>query len=203
MDEPRTLAKRSERARRCLLSPGRLAAEHHPTAARPDPVMRFLRDTSAASFVSFRCPAVMAARARFDVVYHLLSPRKNLPIRVKLEAAEARRSLPSSISFPRQLVRAETYDLYGVRSPAIPTCAASSRLTVEAIRCARTSRSPLRLGALRHDESASSTSRRLPQEFRNFDFCRRGKARTIPLRGMRKRKERQKGVGEKGVAKDE
>ena len=56
------------------------------------------------------------ARAkRFDVVYHLLSPKKNRRVRIKVEVDE-KTPVPSIISvFPGAgWFERETYDLYGV-----------------------------------------------------------------------------------------
>ncbi|MGD9894386.1 MAG: NADH-quinone oxidoreductase subunit C [Dehalococcoidia bacterium] len=52
---------------------------------------------------------------RFDVVYHLLSPRKNLRLRVKVETDEAT-PVPSVISvFPgANWYEREAYDMYGI-----------------------------------------------------------------------------------------
>jgi NADH-quinone oxidoreductase subunit C len=52
---------------------------------------------------------------RFDVVYHLLSPRKNLRIRVKCEA-DADTPVPSAIDvFPgANWYERETFDMYGI-----------------------------------------------------------------------------------------
>jgi len=52
---------------------------------------------------------------RFDVVYHLLSPKQNLRIRIKIEVDEAT-SVPSIIDvFPgADWYEREVYDLYGI-----------------------------------------------------------------------------------------
>ena len=55
------------------------------------PVLTFLRDDAACQFVSIIdiCGADYPSRAkRFDVVYHLLSPRKNVRVRVKVQTDE-------------------------------------------------------------------------------------------------------------------
>ncbi|MEP3437446.1 MAG: NADH-quinone oxidoreductase subunit C, partial [Hoeflea sp.] len=54
-------------------------------------LMTFLRDDAQCQFVSFIdiCGVDWPARPeRFDVVYHLLSPRQNLRIRVKIMTSE-------------------------------------------------------------------------------------------------------------------
>ena len=88
------------------------------TAADLIQVMRFLRDDERCQFVSFLDVTAVdwpSRERRFDVVYHLLSPRKNSRIRVKLEVAEGT-SVPSIIDiFPgANWFERETYDLYGV-----------------------------------------------------------------------------------------
>lgn len=81
-------------------------------------VLRFLRDDPECRFVCFTdlCGADYPQRARrFDVVYHLLSPYKNLRIRVKIDADEEN-PVPSVIEvFPAaDWFEREVFDLYGV-----------------------------------------------------------------------------------------
>jgi NADH-quinone oxidoreductase subunit C len=81
-------------------------------------VLRFLRDDPRCLFVSFVdiCGVDYPGRERrFDVVYHLLSPRHNARIRVKVETDEVT-PVPSVIDvFPAaNWFERETYDLYGV-----------------------------------------------------------------------------------------
>jgi len=81
-------------------------------------VLRFLRDDPECRFVCFIdiCGADYPQRAqRFDVVYHLLSPYKNLRIRVKIDA-DAENAVPSVIEvFPAaDWYEREIFDLYGV-----------------------------------------------------------------------------------------
>jgi NADH-quinone oxidoreductase subunit C len=81
-------------------------------------VVRFLRDDPRCLFVSFVdiCGVDYPGREkRFDVVYHLLSPRHNTRIRVKVETDEVT-PVPSVIDvFPAaNWFERETYDLYGV-----------------------------------------------------------------------------------------
>jgi NADH-quinone oxidoreductase subunit C len=79
---------------------------------------RFLRDDPRCQFVSFIDITAVdwpERERRFDVVYHLLSPRKNQRIRVKVETGEAT-PVPSLIGvFPAaNWFEREVYDLYGV-----------------------------------------------------------------------------------------
>jgi NADH-quinone oxidoreductase subunit C len=107
---------------------------------------RFLRDDPRLAFVSFIdiCGVDYPSREkRFDVVYHLLSPRQNVRIRLKVATDEATPVPSLTACLPRRrLVRARGLRLSTASaSAAIRTSAASSRTTAStAIRCARTSR---------------------------------------------------------------
>ncbi|MGV3768920.1 MAG: NADH-quinone oxidoreductase subunit C, partial [Sphingobium phenoxybenzoativorans] len=89
--------------------------------ARRDTIMSvttFLRDDARCRFVSFvdLCGADYPEREeRFDVVYHLLSPTRNLRIRVKVTTSEMA-PVPSITSiFPgADWFEREAYDLYGI-----------------------------------------------------------------------------------------
>jgi NADH-quinone oxidoreductase subunit C len=79
------------------------------TKLRDDPSLQFeiLIDIAGVDY---------PARAnRFDVVYHLLSPRKNLRLRVKLEANDTE-PVPSAIpAYPAaNWYEREAYDMYGI-----------------------------------------------------------------------------------------
>jgi NADH-quinone oxidoreductase subunit C len=81
-------------------------------------VAAFLRDDEQCQFVSFVDITAIdwpSRERRFDIVYHFLSPTKNLRIRIKIEAGEETR-VPSIIEvFPgADWFERETYDLYGV-----------------------------------------------------------------------------------------
>ncbi len=87
-------------------------------ASRIREVMTFLRDDPRCRFVCFidLCGVDYPTREqRFEVVYHLLSPRHNRRIRVKVATDEAT-PVPSLISvFPAaDWYERETYDLYGI-----------------------------------------------------------------------------------------
>jgi NADH-quinone oxidoreductase subunit C len=95
---------------------GELAITVEPAAIRE--VITFLRDDPECDFICFIdiCGVDYPAREkRFDVVYHLLSLRRNHRIRVKLET-DAFTPVPSIIEiFPAaNWFERETYDLYGV-----------------------------------------------------------------------------------------
>jgi len=81
-------------------------------------VMRFLRDDQRCLFWSIIDVTALdwpGRERRFDVVYHLLSPKHNVRIRVKAETDEVT-PVPSIIEvFPgADWFERETYDLYGV-----------------------------------------------------------------------------------------
>jgi NADH-quinone oxidoreductase subunit C len=81
-------------------------------------VMQFLRDDERCQFWNLLDVTAVdwPSRAkRFDVVYHLLSPKQNLRLRVKVEADESTQ-VPSIIEVhpAADWFERETYDLYGV-----------------------------------------------------------------------------------------
>jgi NADH-quinone oxidoreductase subunit C len=81
-------------------------------------LLTFLRDDVQCGFVNLIdiCGADYPKREeRFDVVYHLLSPRQNLRIRIKVATAEFK-PVPSACSvFPgADWFERETWDMYGI-----------------------------------------------------------------------------------------
>jgi len=81
-------------------------------------VIAFLRDDERCQFFSFIDVTAIdwpSREKRFDVVYHLLSPKLNRRLRVKVEAGEDT-AVPSITGvFPgADWFERETYDLYGV-----------------------------------------------------------------------------------------
>ncbi|NRG18672.1 NADH-quinone oxidoreductase subunit C [Rhizobiales bacterium] len=87
-------------------------------------VLRFLRDDASCQFINLVdiCGVDWPSRERrFDVVYHLLSPRQNLRVRVKVEADEDSQ-VPSAFGvFPgADWFEREVYDMYGVLFSAHP-----------------------------------------------------------------------------------
>jgi NADH-quinone oxidoreductase subunit C len=96
--------------------PGELTL--HAEAADIVEVLQFLHDDARCLFVNFTDIAgadYPAREKRFDVVYHLLSPRLNQRIRVKVQADEEV-PVPSVIDvFPAaNWYEREAYDLYGI-----------------------------------------------------------------------------------------
>ncbi|MFN0263490.1 NADH-quinone oxidoreductase subunit C [Tepidamorphus sp. 3E244] len=81
-------------------------------------IMRLLHDDPQCQFVNMVdvCGVDYPARAeRFDVVYHLLSPKQNLRIRVKLSTSD-RNPVPSVTGIwpGADWFEREAYDMYGI-----------------------------------------------------------------------------------------
>ena len=81
-------------------------------------VLKFLRDDARCAFISIIdvCGVDYPAREkRFDVVYHLLSPTKNVRVRLTVETDEATLVASAVEIFPGVLwFEREAYDLYGI-----------------------------------------------------------------------------------------
>jgi NADH-quinone oxidoreductase subunit C len=81
-------------------------------------VLTFLRDDPECRFVSFidiSGADYPEREERFDVVYHLLSPKKNMRVRVKVQADEETPILSATAVYSGALwYEREVYDLYGV-----------------------------------------------------------------------------------------
>jgi len=87
-------------------------------AAHIEAVMKFLRDDKKCQFINIIdvCGVDYPTREkRFDVVYHLLSPKKNFRARVKVQTDE-QTPVPSICEiFPgANWFEREAYDLYGI-----------------------------------------------------------------------------------------
>ncbi|MDQ0468901.1 NADH-quinone oxidoreductase subunit C [Labrys wisconsinensis] len=140
-------------------------------------VLTFLRDDPACQFVSFIdvCGADYPMREkRFDVVYHLLSPKKNARIRVKIQTDEAT-PVPSSVGvFPGALwFEREAYDLFGILFTGHPDM---RRLLTDYGFDGHPLRKDFPMTGfveVRWDDEVKRVVYqpvRLTQEFRNFDF---------------------------------
>ena len=137
----------------------------------------FLRDDERCRFVSIIdvCGADYPSRERrFDVVYHLLSPTRNLRIRVKVEADEE--TLVPSVTgvWPgADWYERETYDLYGVLFSGHPDL---RRILTDYGFEGHPLRKDFPLTGfveVRYDDEAKRVIYEpveLKQEFRNFDF---------------------------------
>ena len=81
-------------------------------------VLTFLRDDAQCQFVSFidiSGADYPAREKRFDVVYHLLSPTKNLRVRVKVQTDEDTGVPSATAVYPgADWFEREAYDLYGI-----------------------------------------------------------------------------------------
>jgi NADH-quinone oxidoreductase subunit C len=159
-------------------------------------VMHFLRDDERCQFVSFLDVTAVDwpnRERRFDVVYHLLSPRKNRRVRVKLEVAEGT-SVPSIIGiFPgANWFERETYDLYGVPFTGHPDM---RRLLTDYGFEGHPLRKDFPLTGfveVRYDDEEKRVVYepvRLAQEFRNFDFLSPWEGPDYPLPGDEKAKQ--------------
>ena len=81
-------------------------------------VLRFLHDDKRTQFVSIIdiCGVDYPGQAeRFEVVYHLLSPKKNQRIRVKLRTDEESPIASATVVYPgADWFEREAYDMYGI-----------------------------------------------------------------------------------------
>jgi NADH-quinone oxidoreductase subunit C len=140
-------------------------------------VVTFLRDDPRCQFISFIDVTAVdwpAREKRFDVVYHLLSPKQNTRIRVKIKTDEAT-PVPSIVSvFPgAEWFERETWDLYGVMFTGHPDM---RRLLTDYGFEGHPLRKDFPLTGfveVRYDDEQKRVVNepvRLAQEFRNFDF---------------------------------
>jgi NADH-quinone oxidoreductase subunit C len=158
------------------------AVAHHElnvTARASDivEVMRFLRDDPRCQFVCLLDVTAVdwpSRERRFDVVYHLLSPKYNRRIRVKVEVDE-RTPVASAVGvFPAaDWFEREVYDLYGVLFTGHPDL---RRILTDYGFEGHPLRKDFPLTGfveVRWDDEEKRVVYepvRLPQEFRNFDF---------------------------------
>jgi NADH-quinone oxidoreductase subunit C len=140
-------------------------------------VLTFLRDDPACCFINFidLCGVDYPSREkRFDVVYHLLSPKHVRRIRVKIEADD-KVPVPSSVGvFPGALwFEREAYDMYGMLFADHPDL---RRLLTDYGFEGHPLRKDFPLTGfveVRYDDAAKRVVYepvKLNQEFRNFDF---------------------------------
>ncbi|WP_137933257.1 NADH-quinone oxidoreductase subunit C [Mesorhizobium comanense] len=140
-------------------------------------VMTFLRDDARCQFISIIdvSGADYPSRAkRFDVVYHLLSPKQNVRIRVKVQADEETMVPSVTGVYPgADWFERETYDLYGVLFSGHPDL---RRLLTDYGFEGHPLRKDFPLTGfveVRYDDEAKRVIYEpveLKQEFRNFDF---------------------------------
>jgi NADH-quinone oxidoreductase subunit C len=165
-------------------------------AARIVDAMRFLRDDPACQFtciIDITAVDWPAREKRFDVVYHLLSPKKNQRIRVKVETDETM-PVPSIISvFPgAEWFERELYDMYGVLITGHPDM---RRILTDYGFDGHPLRKDFPLTGfveVRWDDELKRVVYdpvRLAQEFRNFDFLSPWEGTEYVLPGDEKKSE--------------
>ncbi len=140
-------------------------------------VMRFLRDDPRCLFWSFIDVTAVdwpGRERRFDVVYHLLSPKHNVRVRVKIEVDEATPVASIIEVYPGvDWFEREAYDLYGVIFTGHPDM---RRLLTDYGFEGHPLRKDFPLTGfveVRYDDELKRvvySPVRLAQEFRNFDF---------------------------------
>jgi NADH-quinone oxidoreductase subunit C len=140
-------------------------------------VVTFLRDDPRCQFVAITDVTAVdwpSRERRFDIVYHFLSPTRNMRVRVKVETDEVT-PVPSIIGvFPgADWFERETYDLYGVLFTGHPDL---RRLLTDYGFEGHPLRKDFPLTGfveVRWDDEQKRVVYdpvRLAQEFRNFDF---------------------------------
>jgi NADH-quinone oxidoreductase subunit C len=147
------------------------------TAGNLIDVLRKLRDDPRCQFVNLTdiCGVDWPARARrFDVVYHLLSPKQNLRVRIKVETDEMSPVPSATAVFPgADWFERETYDLYGVLFTGHPDL---RRILTDYGFDGHPLRKDFPMTGfveVRYDDEKKRVVYepvRLNQEFRNFDF---------------------------------
>jgi NADH-quinone oxidoreductase subunit C len=158
-------------------------------------VVRFLRDDERCRFVSFTDVTAVdwpGREKRFDVVYHLLSPYRNMRVRIKIEVGEDE-TVPSIIDvFPgADWFERETYDLYGIPFVGHPDM---RRILTDYGFEGHPLRKDFPLTGfveVRYDDEQKRVvydKVRLAQEFRNFDFLSPWEGPDYPLPGDEKAK---------------
>jgi len=162
-------------------------------AARIVEVVRFLRDDPRCRFVNITDVTAVdypGRELRFDVVYHFLSPTKNVRIRVRAMAGETTQ-VPSIIAeFPgADWFEREAYDLYGVIFTGHPDM---RRLLTDYGFDGHPLRKDFPLTGfveVRYDDEEKRVLYepvRLNQEFRQFDFLSPWEGADYPLPGDEK-----------------
>lgn len=140
-------------------------------------VLTLLRDDSRCLFVNFTDVSGVdypSRELRFDVVYHLLSPKHNMRVRVKVATDEATPVPSVTPVFPgADWFERETYDMYGVLFTGHPDL---RRLLTDYGFDGHPLRKDFPMTGfveVRYDDEVKRVVYepvRLTQEFRNFDF---------------------------------
>ena len=140
-------------------------------------LLTFLRDDPQCAFINFVdvCGVDWPQRVdRFDVVYHLLSPTKNLRIRIKLPTSEEQ-SVPSAtaVFVGADWFEREAWDMYGILFTGHPDL---RRILTDYGFEGHPLRKDFPMTGfveVRYDDAAKRVVYEpvdLKQEFRNFDF---------------------------------
>jgi NADH-quinone oxidoreductase subunit C len=167
----------------------------HAEAAAIVDVLTYLRDDPACLFKCFIDLAgadYPVREKRFEIVYHLLSPKHNRRVRVKVQAGE-NDSVPSVISvFPAaDWFEREAYDLYGILFSGHPDL---RRILTDYGFEGYPLRKDFPLTGfveVRYDEVEKRVKYepvQLRQEFRNFDFLSPWEGQEVVLPGDEKAK---------------
>ncbi|HEV7321828.1 MAG TPA: NADH-quinone oxidoreductase subunit C [Ensifer sp.] len=167
------------------------------TSANLIALLTFLRDDVQCAFVNFVdvCGVDWPQRPdRFDVVYHLLSPRQNLRVRVKVSTGENEPVPSATPVYPgADWFEREAYDMYGILFTGHPDL---RRILTDY----GFEGHPLRKDfpvtgfvEVRYDDQAKRVVYEpveLKQEFRNFDFLSPWEGTDYVLPGDEKAKAR-------------
>ncbi|OCP01266.1 MULTISPECIES: NADH-quinone oxidoreductase subunit C [unclassified Ensifer] len=167
------------------------------TSANLIALLTFLRDDVQCAFVNFVdvCGVDWPQRPdRFDVVYHLLSPRQNLRVRVKVSTGENEPVPSATPVYPgADWFEREAYDMYGILFTGHPDL---RRILTDY----GFEGHPLRKDfpvtgfvEVRYDDEAKRVVYEpveLKQEFRNFDFLSPWEGTDYVLPGDEKAKAR-------------
>jgi NADH-quinone oxidoreductase subunit C len=166
------------------------------TAADIVKLMTFLRDDERCQFWSFIDVTAVdwpGREKRFDVVYHLLSPKQNCRVRVKIQVGEDEPVATITGVFPgADWFERETYDLYGVLFVGHPDM---RRLLTDYGFEGHPLRKDFPLTGfveVRYDDEVKRVVYepvRLNQEFRTFDFLSPWEGPQYPLPGDEKAKD--------------
>ena len=165
----------------------------HAEASRIVEVATFLRDDPGCQFwciIDITAVDWPARERRFDVVYHFLSPKQNMRIRVKTETDEVT-PVPSIIGVyvGADWFEREAYDLYGVLFTGHPDM---RRILTDYGFEGHPLRKDFPLTGfveVRWDDQLKRVVNepvRLNQEFRNFDFLSPWEGPNFPLPGDEK-----------------
>jgi NADH-quinone oxidoreductase subunit C len=156
-------------------------------------VATFLRDDPRCQFWSFVDATAIdwpSRERRFDVVYHLMSPSKNVRIRIKIETDETTPVASIINVYPgADWFERETYDLYGILFTGHPDM---RRLLTDYGFEGHPLRKDFPLTGfveVRYDDEQKRVVYepvRLNQEFRNFDFLSPWEGADYPLPGDEK-----------------